>query len=58
MANVFGKDGSTVNTIAPGVVQTEMLNRWPQEWLEEDAAATPVERRTGQPVDLRRLWHG
>lgn len=55
MAKAYGKDGTTVNAVAPGVVETDMLAKWKKEWIAEDAALTPVQRRTGQPDDVAQV---
>lgn len=55
MAKAFGGDGTTVNAVAPGLVQTEMLGRWEPEWIAEDAARTPVQRRVGTPDDVAQV---
>lgn len=55
MAKAYGKDGTTVNAVAPGVVETDMLGKWQKEWIAEDAAMTPVQRRTGQPDDVAQV---
>lgn len=55
MAKAYGGDGTTVNAVAPGVVETDMLGKWEKEWIAEDAAMTPVQRRTGQPDDVAQV---
>ncbi|KAK4497285.1 hypothetical protein PRZ48_011735 [Zasmidium cellare] len=55
MAKAYGGDGTTVNAVAPGVVETDMLGKWDKEWIQEDAAMTPVQRRTGQPDDVAQV---
>lgn len=55
LANAVGHDGTTVNAVAPGFVQTDMLDVWEKKWIDASAAVTPVERRTGTPDDVTQI---
>ena len=46
MAKELGKDGTTVNSVAPGIVQTDMVERaFSKEDLDMNAQGTPVGQR-------------
>ncbi len=55
LAREVGKDGITVNAIAPGYIQTEMTASIPQEFQEKIIASIPV-RRAGQPEDVANAY--
>lgn len=48
----LGKDGTTVNAVAPGPVQSEMLEKIPKEIVEMQKANTPVQKRLGEPQEV------
>ncbi|KAI3399392.1 hypothetical protein diail_7119 [Diaporthe ilicicola] len=43
----LGEDGTTVNVVSPGPVQTEMLENIPKEIVEMQKQQTPVQNRLG-----------
>jgi 3-oxoacyl-[acyl-carrier protein] reductase len=43
----LGHDGTTVNTVSPGPVQSEMLDNIPKEIVEAQKKATPLQNRVG-----------
>ena len=51
LAQESGALGITVNAVAPGLIDTDMIAPAPKEWREEKIAATPV-GRIGQPEDV------
>lgn len=51
-AGELGRDGTTVNAVAPGPVQSEMLEKIPPEIVEMQKKGTPVEQRLGQPQEI------
>lgn len=51
LAKEVGPSGITVNCIAPGVIQTKMLNRFSNDELEELRLNTPIEK-LGTPEDI------
>lgn len=51
LAREVGKDGITVNAVAPGFVLTEMTMTMPPEMLKAAEAAVPV-KRGGTPEDM------
>ena len=53
LAQESGALGITVNAVAPGLIDTDMIAVAPQEWRDEKIAATPV-GRIGQPEDVAR----
>jgi 3-oxoacyl-[acyl-carrier protein] reductase len=55
LARELGKDGITVNAIAPGYIQTEMTASIPQEFQEKIIASIPV-RRAGTPEDVANAY--
>ena len=55
LAREVGKDGITVNAIAPGYIQTEMTTSIPQEFQEKIIASIPV-RRAGRPEDVANAY--
>ena len=48
-----GALGITVNCVAPGFIDTDMIAPAPQEWKDEKVANTPM-GRIGQPEDVAR----
>ena len=55
MAEAFGKDGTTVNAVAPGIVESELLLKAGQDFINEKAALTPVQQRVGKPDDVAQV---
>jgi len=55
LAREVGKDGITVNAIAPGYIQTEMTASIPREFQEKIIASIPV-RRAGKPEDVANAY--
>ncbi|WP_338767647.1 beta-ketoacyl-ACP reductase [Bernardetia sp. ABR2-2B] len=55
LAREVGKDGVTVNAIAPGYIQTDMTASIPQEFQEKIIASIPV-RRAGKPKDIAAAY--
>ena len=51
LAQESGALGITVNAVAPGLIDTDMIAPAPQEWKEAHIAATPM-GRIGQPEDV------
>ncbi len=51
-ATELGKDGTTVNAVAPGPVQSEMLESIPPEIVKRQKESTPVEGRVGTPQEV------
>jgi 3-oxoacyl-[acyl-carrier protein] reductase len=43
----LGKNGTTVNAVNPGPVESEMLDNIPKEIVEGQKQATPIEKRLG-----------
>ncbi len=54
LAQEFGPDGITVNTIAPGMVDTQLSARLPPEVRQQIAAITPL-RRIATPEDVAQV---
>jgi NAD(P)-dependent dehydrogenase (short-subunit alcohol dehydrogenase family) len=50
-AKELGPQGIRVNTVAPGLVETEMIAPYPREAIDATAAGTPL-RRLGTPDDI------
>ena len=48
----LGHDGTTVNAVAPGPVQSEMLDDVPRKIVEKQKEATSVERRVGRAEEI------
>ena len=48
----LGKDGTTVNAVAPGPVQSEMLESIPKEIVKMQKDSTPVEKRVGTAKEV------
>jgi 3-oxoacyl-[acyl-carrier protein] reductase len=51
----FGKDGTTVNSVNPGPVQSEMLDKVSPEIVEPQKKATLVEQRVGTPEEIAEI---
>ena len=43
----LGKNGTTVNAVNPGPVQSEMLDNIPKDIVEMQKAQTPLQNRVG-----------
>ncbi|ETN40540.1 uncharacterized protein HMPREF1541_04817 [Cyphellophora europaea CBS 101466] len=54
-AGELGEDGTTVNAVAPGPVQSEMLESIPKELVARQKEDTPVEKRLGTPEEVSRV---
>ncbi|MDW7773590.1 MAG: SDR family oxidoreductase [Desulfobulbaceae bacterium] len=54
MAAELGANGITVNTVGPGLVETDATAGMPREMKEQVAAITPL-GRIGQPEDVARV---
>ncbi|KAF2201082.1 dehydrogenase [Delitschia confertaspora ATCC 74209] len=48
----LGHNGTTVNSVNPGPVQTELLENIPKEIIEMQKGLTAVERRLGMPKEV------
>ena len=48
-----GARGITVNCVAPGLIDTDMVASAPQEWKDKKVANTPM-GRIGEPEDVAR----
>ncbi|KAM3422597.1 hypothetical protein BST61_g86 [Cercospora zeina] len=51
----LGKDGTTVNAVNPGPVETEMLKHVSEETVEPQKKATLVEQRAGRPEGVAEI---
>jgi acetoacetyl-CoA reductase len=51
LAHESGALGITVNAVAPGLIDTDMVASAPQEWRDDKVKATPM-GRIGQPEDV------
>ena len=51
----LGKDGTTVNAVNPGPVQSEMLDQVSPEIVEPQKKATFVEQRLGTPEEVAAI---
>jgi 2-hydroxycyclohexanecarboxyl-CoA dehydrogenase len=51
MASELARTGITVNVVAPGAIDTPMLRRSPQRWIDHITKNIPM-RRLGQPEDI------
>ncbi|KAF6832265.1 3-oxoacyl-(acyl-carrier-protein) reductase [Colletotrichum musicola] len=54
-ARELGGNGTTVNCVAPGPVQSDMLDQIPKEIVEMQKAQTPVENRVGTVEEVARI---
>lgn len=54
-AREFGRKGVTVNAVAPGFIQTEMVDTIPKEYLAQLGERTPV-GRMGTPEDIANAY--
>ena len=54
-ARELGKYGITANAVAPGFVETEILQSMPQKVIDQMVAGTPV-GRIGQPEDIANAY--
>lgn len=52
LAHDLGKEGTTVNCIIPGPVDTELLAKAPQQMIEMSKRMTPVENRVGTVEEI------
>ena len=51
VARFAGPHGITANCVNPGLIETPMLDDWPQEALERTVAMTPL-GRMGTPEEV------
>ncbi|KAI6891473.1 hypothetical protein KC318_g12235 [Hortaea werneckii] len=51
----LGKDGTTVNAVNPGPVQSEMLDQVDPKIVEPQFQATPVQNRSGKPEEIAEI---
>jgi 3-oxoacyl-[acyl-carrier protein] reductase len=54
-ARELGKDGTTVNVVAPGPVQSEMLETIPKDIVAAQKRDTAVEARIGTPDEVANV---
>lgn len=54
-AREFGRKGVTVNAVAPGFIQTEMVDTIPKEYLAQLGEHTPL-GRMGTPEDIANAY--
>jgi len=54
-ARELGRHNITVNAVAPGFIQTEMIRNLPEQILESMLAKTPM-RRLGKPEDVANAF--
>ncbi|KAF6825652.1 3-oxoacyl-(acyl-carrier-protein) reductase [Colletotrichum plurivorum] len=54
-ARELGGNGTTVNCVAPGPVQSDMLDQIPKEIVEMQKAQTPVGNRVGTVEEVARI---
>ncbi len=54
-ARELGRHGITVNAIAPGLIETDMVRQLPPKALAQMVAGIPV-GRSGQPEDIARAY--
>ncbi|KAJ4315723.1 hypothetical protein N0V94_005806 [Neodidymelliopsis sp. IMI 364377] len=55
LAHELGDAGHTVNAVAPGPVESDMLNDVPKEIIEIQLKGTAVEHRVGTTDDIARI---
>ncbi|CZR64643.1 probable dehydrogenases with different specificities (related to short-chain alcohol dehydrogenases) [Phialocephala subalpina] len=51
----LGKNGTTVNAVNPGPVQSEMLDNIPKDIVNAQKAATPIENRVGTVEEVAMI---
>ncbi|GIZ46975.1 hypothetical protein CKM354_001007700 [Cercospora kikuchii] len=51
----LGKDGTTVNAVNPGPIETEMLKQVSEETVKPQKEATLVEQRAGLPQEVAEI---
>lgn len=51
----LGKDGTTVNAVNPGPVQSEMLDQVSREIVEPQMKATAIEKRVGKAEEIAEI---
>ena len=51
----LGGDGTTVNVVAPGPVESEMLEKIPREIVEMQMVNTPLQNRVGTVDDVAKI---
>lgn len=49
------QDGTTVNAVAPGPVQSEMLESIPPQIVKSQKESTPVQQRVGMPEEVSNV---
>lgn len=54
-AREYGPKGITVNAVAPGFIETDMINTIPKEYLAQLHQKTPL-KRTGKPQDIANAY--
>lgn len=54
-ARELGGDGTTVNMVAPGPVQSDMLDNIPKEIVDMQKAQTPIQNRVGTVEEVARI---
>ncbi|KAK7927420.1 dehydrogenase [Apiospora marii] len=54
----LGKNGTTVNCVSPGPVQSEMLDKIPRAIVEMQQAQTPMQNRLGTIDEVARVVAG
>lgn len=54
-ARELGGNGTTVNCVAPGPVQSDMLDNTPKEIVEAQKRDTPVQNRLGTPEEVAKI---
>lgn len=54
-AREFGRKGITVNAVAPGFINTEMIQTIPEEVIEGIKKSIPV-ARLGEPEDIANAY--
>ena len=55
LAVELGHAGHTVNAVAPGPVQSDMLDNIPKEIVDMQKAQTPIENRVGTVEEVARI---
>jgi 3-oxoacyl-[acyl-carrier protein] reductase len=51
----LGKNGTTVNCVNPGPVQTALIEKIPPEIVEQQKKSTPIENRIGTVDDIAKI---